>query len=77
MIDRQLAGHNRRAAIVSILDNLKDVATLLGRQRGEAPIIESRRAQRDWMIGALIASPPASAAISWKSSRIATAAAPS
>jgi hypothetical protein len=33
VIDRQLAGHNRRAAIVPILDNLKDVATLLGRQR--------------------------------------------
>src|SRR5271167_3296544 len=31
VIDWQLAGHNRRAAIVPILDNLKDVATLLGR----------------------------------------------
>ena len=37
VIDRQLAGHNRRAAIVPIFDNLKDVfdnlkdvATLLG-----------------------------------------------
>ncbi len=30
VIDRQLAGHDRRAAIVPILDNLKDVATLLG-----------------------------------------------
>ena len=30
VIDRQLAGHNCRAAIVPILDNLKDVATLLG-----------------------------------------------
>ena len=39
VIDRQLAGHNRRAAIVPILDNLKDVATLLGGQRGEAPIV--------------------------------------
>jgi hypothetical protein len=39
VIDRQLAGHNRRAAIVPILDNLKDVATLLGGKRGEAPIV--------------------------------------
>jgi hypothetical protein len=39
VIDRQLAGHNRRAAIVPILDNLKDVATLLGGKRGQAPIV--------------------------------------
>ena len=37
VIDRQLAGYNRRAAVVPILDNLKDVATLLGGERGEAP----------------------------------------
>jgi hypothetical protein len=43
VIDRQLAGHNRRAAIVSILDNLKDVATLFGRQRGEAPIVQDQQ----------------------------------
>ena len=43
VIDRQLAGHNRRAAIVPILDNLKDVATLLGRQRGEAPIVQDQQ----------------------------------
>ena len=37
VIERQLAGHDRRAAIVPILDNLKDVATLLGGERGETP----------------------------------------
>jgi hypothetical protein len=40
VIDRQLAGNDRRAAIVPILDNLKHVATLLGSQAGEAPIVE-------------------------------------
>ena len=39
VIDRQLAGHNRRAAIVPILDNLKDVATLRSGERGEAPVV--------------------------------------
>ena len=43
MIDRQLAGHNRRAAIVPILDNLEDVATLLGGERGEAPIVQDQQ----------------------------------
>ena len=35
-IDRQLAGHDRRAAVVPILDDLKYVATLLLGERGEA-----------------------------------------
>ena len=40
VIDRQLAGHNGRAAVVPILDDLKDVATLLLGEGGEAPIVD-------------------------------------
>src|SRR5450756_1896057 len=43
VIDRKLAGHNRRAAIVPSLDNLKDVATLLSGERGEAPIVQDQQ----------------------------------
>ena len=43
VIDRQLAGHNCRAAIVPILDNFQDVATLLGRQRGKAPVVQDQQ----------------------------------
>src|SRR4249920_3273763 len=43
VIDRQLAGHNGRAAVVPILDDLKDVATLLLGEGGEAPIVEDQQ----------------------------------
>src|SRR5271155_4959290 len=43
VIDRQLAGHNRRTAVVPILDNLKNVAALLGGERGEAPIVQDQQ----------------------------------
>lgn len=42
VVDRQLAGHDRRAAIMPILDDLKDVATLLGRQRRKSPIVQDQ-----------------------------------
>ena len=35
VIDWQLAGHDGRAAIVPIVDDLQEIATLLLRQRGE------------------------------------------
>ena len=43
VIDRQLAGHDRRAAVVPILDDLEYVATLLLGERGEAPIIQDQQ----------------------------------
>ena len=43
VIDRQLAGHDRRAAIVPIVDDLEEVAALLGGERGEAPIVEDQQ----------------------------------
>ena len=43
VIDRQLACHDRRAAAVPILDDLKYVATLLLGERGEAPIVQDQQ----------------------------------
>src|SRR6266545_3417133 len=43
VIDRQLAGHDRRAAIVPIVDDLQQIATLLLRQRGEPPVVEDQQ----------------------------------
>jgi len=43
VIDRQLAGHDGRAAIVPIVDDLQQIATLLLRQRGEPPVVEDQK----------------------------------
>jgi hypothetical protein len=43
VIDRQLAGHDGGAAIVPIVDNLQQIATLLLRQRGEPPVVEDQK----------------------------------
>ena len=43
VLDRQLAGHDRRAAAVPIVDDLQEVAPLIGRQRGEAPVVEDQQ----------------------------------
>jgi hypothetical protein len=43
VIDWQLACHDRRSAVVPILDDLKYVAALLLGERGEAPIIQDQQ----------------------------------
>jgi len=40
IFDRHLAGNDGRSALVSIVDDFEEVATLLAGKRGEAPIIE-------------------------------------
>jgi hypothetical protein len=42
VIDWQLACHDRRSAVVPILDDFKYVAALLLGERGEAPIIQDQ-----------------------------------
>ena len=42
VIDRQLAGHDGRAAIVPIVDDLKQVAALILRQGCEPPVVEDQ-----------------------------------
>ncbi len=42
VIDRELAGHDGRAAIVPVVDDLQQVATLLLCQGGEPPVIEDQ-----------------------------------
>src|SRR5256885_5882382 len=42
VIDRELAGHDGRAAIVPIVDDLQQIATLIMRQRGEPPVVEDQ-----------------------------------
>jgi hypothetical protein len=42
MIDRQLACHDGRAAIVPIIDDLQQIAPLLLRQRSEPPVVEDQ-----------------------------------
>ena len=46
VIDRQLAGHDGRAAVVPILDDLKEVATLLGGERWRGPNRRGSAARR-------------------------------
>ena len=43
VIDRELAGHDGRAAIVPIVDDLQQIATLIMRQRGEPPVVEDQQ----------------------------------
>src|SRR5438270_13988481 len=43
VIDRQLACHDRRAAVVPILDDFEYVTALLRGERGEAPIIQDQQ----------------------------------
>ena len=42
MIDRELAGHDGRAAIVPIIDDLQQIARLIVCQCGEPPVIEDQ-----------------------------------
>ena len=42
VIDRQLTGHDGRAAIVPVVDDLQQVATLIVRQGGEPPVVEDQ-----------------------------------
>jgi hypothetical protein len=43
MIDGELAGHDCRAAAVAIVDDFEQVATLLGGQWCQAPIVEDQK----------------------------------
>jgi hypothetical protein len=43
MIDGELAGHDCRAAAVAIVDDFEQVATLLGGQRCQPPIVEDQK----------------------------------
>ena len=42
VLDGDLAGHNRRAAAVAVVDDLEQVAALLRGERRKPPIVESR-----------------------------------
>ena len=42
VIDRQLAGHDGRAAIVPIIDDLQQIATLILGQGRERPVVEDQ-----------------------------------
>ena len=46
VIDRQLAGHDGRAAVVPIVDDLKDVATLIVGERWRGPNRRGSAARR-------------------------------
>jgi len=43
VIDRQLAGHDGRAAIVPVVDDLQKVAALILGQGGEPPVVEDEK----------------------------------
>jgi hypothetical protein len=43
LLDRQLAGDDGRAAAVAIIDDLEEVASLIGGQTGEPPIVEDEQ----------------------------------
>ncbi len=40
-LDRQLAGDQQRAGVVAVLDDLEQIAALLGAERLGSPIVES------------------------------------
>jgi len=42
-IDRQLAGHDGRAAIVPVVDDLQQIAPLLVRRRDEPPVVVDQK----------------------------------
>jgi len=47
----ELAGDDQRAGVVAFLDDLQQVALLLGQQRFGSPIVEMRRSTRpSWRI---------------------------
>ena len=46
VIDRQLAGHDGRAAIVPVIDDLQQIATLILRQGREPPVVEGSGVRR-------------------------------
>src|SRR6266436_3509297 len=43
LLDRELAGDDRRAAPVPIVNNLQEVAPLIRRQIGETPVVEDQQ----------------------------------
>jgi hypothetical protein len=43
MLDRHLAGDDGRSALVAIIDEFEEIATLLAGERGEAPITEDEQ----------------------------------
>lgn len=43
MFDGDLAGDDRRSATVTVVDDLKEIASLLGRERREPPVVEDQQ----------------------------------
>jgi hypothetical protein len=43
MLDRHLAGDDGRSALVAIVDDFEEIATLLAGERGEAPVVEDEQ----------------------------------
>jgi hypothetical protein len=43
VLDRYLAGDDGRSALVAIVDDFEEIATLLAGERGEAPIVEDEQ----------------------------------
>jgi len=48
LLDRELAGHDRRAAPVPIVNDLQEVAPLIRRQVGETPVVEDQQFDAPW-----------------------------
>ncbi len=43
LLDRELAGHDGRAATVPIINDLQEVASLIRRQIGETPVVKDQQ----------------------------------
>ena len=43
MLDRHLTGDDGRSALVAIVDDFEEIATLVAGERGEAPIVEDEQ----------------------------------
>jgi hypothetical protein len=43
VLDRNLAGDDCRSALVAVVDDFEEIATLVAGERGEAPIVEDEQ----------------------------------
>ena len=43
VLDGELAGHDRRASAVAVIDDLQQIAGLILADRGEAPVVEDQQ----------------------------------
>ena len=43
MVDRDLAGDDGRATLMAVVDDLKEIATLVGGERSQSPVVEDEK----------------------------------